>query len=65
MTHTCPKPPYCPQCAYMTPSEAAAALNISRPTYYRRVKDGTIKPVRIGLGKLRVSRAEVQKLLKP
>ena len=38
MTHTCPKPPYCPQCVTMSASEAAQALSISRNTYYRRVK---------------------------
>ena len=65
MIHTCPKPPYCPQCVTMTPSEAAQALNISRNTYYRRVKDGTIKPFRVGLGRMRVKRSYVAKLLKP
>ena len=63
MIHTCPKPPYCPQCATMSASEAAAALSISRNTYYRRVKDGTIKPFRVGLGRMRVKRSDVLKLL--
>ena len=55
--------PYCPQCATMSASEAAQALNISRNTYYRRVKDGTIKPFRVGLGRMRVKRSDVLKLL--
>ena len=63
MIHICPKPPYCPQCATMSASEAAQALSISRNTYYRRVKDGTIKPFRVGLGRMRVKRSEVDKIL--
>jgi excisionase family DNA binding protein len=49
----------------MSASEAAQALSISRNTYYRRVKDGTINPFRVGLGRMRVKRSDVDKLLKP
>ena len=54
---------YCYGCATMSASEAAQALSISRNTYYRRVKDGTIKPFRVGLGRMRVKRSDVAKLL--
>ena len=55
--------PYCAACEYMSPREAAVRLQVSRPTYYRWVKEGRIHPKRIGVKKRLVLRAEVDALL--
>jgi excisionase family DNA binding protein len=54
---------YCGVCEYMTQDEAAQRLHVSRPTYYRMVSAGKIKPRKLGPRKTVVSRAEVDALL--
>jgi len=43
--------------------EAARALNVSRWTIYRWVKDGRLESARIGQGSLRIVRASIMALI--
>jgi excisionase family DNA binding protein len=45
-----------------TPAEVQAALRISRPTFYRRVEDGSLPVIRVG-GALRVRAIDLQQML--
>lgn len=54
---------YCDRCEYMTQAEAAARLHVSKPTYYRMVRAGKIRPRRVSTGKILVWRPEVELLL--
>lgn len=55
--------PYCEDCEYMSPQDAAKRLHVSRPTYYRLVKAGKLRPSHIGPKKTLVLRAQVDALL--
>jgi excisionase family DNA binding protein len=46
----------------LTIPQAAAALNMSRATIYRRIEDGTIRAVRIG-GLIRVPTSELERIV--
>jgi predicted DNA-binding transcriptional regulator AlpA len=54
---------YCGSCAYLTIPETYAALRISRATYYRMVRAGTIHPRHISPGRVLVPRADVDAIL--
>lgn len=55
---------YCDGCEFLTQPEAAARMRISKPTYYRMVRAGVIHPRRVGVGKIVVERAEVERILR-
>jgi excisionase family DNA binding protein len=47
----------------LTQAQVCALLNISLPTLYRRMKDGSIPTVRIGKSLVRIPRVAVEELL--
>jgi excisionase family DNA binding protein len=55
-----------PKTEYVTPTEAARILGVSRPTLYRMMDDGTLPYVQIiGVNKRKILRQNVEQLLKP
>lgn len=48
---------------YYTPLQAAALLGLSKNTMYKHIREGTIKSVRIGVGRIRIPVSEVTKLV--
>jgi excisionase family DNA binding protein len=55
--------PYCNDCEFMTIPEACKRLHIARPTYYRWVKRGKLRPRNVGEKRVLILRAEVDALL--
>jgi excisionase family DNA binding protein len=47
----------------LTQAQVCALLNISLPTLYRRMKNGSIPTVRIGKSLVRIPRVAVEELL--
>jgi excisionase family DNA binding protein len=47
---------------YLTIPEAIAVLRISRATFYRLVRAGTLKTVHISPGRVLVARTEIDRL---
>jgi excisionase family DNA binding protein len=49
---------------YFRPDEVAAILALSRRTIYRMIRDGRLAGVKLGLGPWRISRENLESLLK-
>ena len=51
---------------YVTQTEAARILGVSKPTVYRMMNDGTLPYVKVeGVNKRKLKRSDVERLLKP
>ncbi len=49
---------------YITPTEAARILGLSRPTIYRMMDDGTLAYIQVaGVNKRKIKRSDVERLL--
>ena len=48
---------------YYTPLQAAALLGLSKNTMYKHIKDGTIRSVRLGEGRIRIPASELNNLI--
>lgn len=46
-----------------TPAQVAQILNLKRITIYKHIKQGKVKPVRLYNGRLRITQAELDRLL--
>lgn len=50
---------------YVTPTEAARILGVSRPTIYRMMEDGILPYTQVkGVNKRKLRRADVERLIK-
>jgi excisionase family DNA binding protein len=48
---------------YFTPAQVADALQVSKKTVLRRIKDGSIKAVKLGSRTVRIEEAELLKFI--
>ena len=55
-----------PDVVFVTPTEAAKILGVSKPTLYRLMDDGTLPYTEIaGVKKRRIKRSDVERLIQP